>query len=177
MRLRGGREQEGGERRRKRRKSEEKKTEAQAQSKAKPESRHSHKGAGGIYAESETESEERRRENDERKVCTRRGPLPEVKRENDRRNTPKRVSTAAHSPLCTACLSVPLQVGDDRGAKLEECAQRAVRTNLSLRALPRALHYIHYWCLMLLWSNALTVLVVEEEGFFLFFKGPHLGVD
>ncbi|KAI3363417.1 hypothetical protein L3Q82_012037 [Scortum barcoo] len=32
----------------------------------------------------------RRRKNDEQKVCNRRGTLPEVKRENDRGNTPKR---------------------------------------------------------------------------------------
>lgn len=74
---------EKGERRRARKKDA-------ARSKANQESRHSkHKGARGIYAE----SEDPRWKNDEPKVCNRRGPLPEVKRENDRRNAPKRVST------------------------------------------------------------------------------------
>lgn len=75
---------QGGERRRRARKKD------AARSKANQESRHSkHKGARGIYAE----SEDPRWKNDEPKVCSRRGPLPEVKRENDRRNAPKRVST------------------------------------------------------------------------------------
>lgn len=46
--------------------------------------------------------------NDEREVCTRRGTLPEVKRENDRRNTPKRVSTSrsGHSLHVSLCVRV-----------------------------------------------------------------------
>lgn len=65
--------------------------------------------------------------NDEREVCTRRGTLPEVKRENDRRNTPKRVSTSrsGHSLHVSYCVCVRLATSWEMivvGGNLVECS-------------------------------------------------------